>query len=202
MMSLGVAMLPAEAIAGYLPRDELADADLDPAERVLLLCDAKSGRLHVRAVGDHDDDDRTYPTRTLVQVADLVGMSQGQYRRFKSMSYRCGRYRIRFSGDALNPNIQGELGAEPAFLSVAITRGKNVILPSTRLTICQSGEQSSRWGRCPDDYATRVSVLHGAGVSMVSVSSGRISDGPDAEMVTKVRCTKVPDAHVIASVAC
>lgn len=178
------------------------DADLAPAEQVMLLCDADKGRLHIRALGDHDDADATYPARTLIQVADFFGLSSGQYRLYKKRSYQCGAYRVEFSGDALNSNIQGELGAEPAFLSVSIYHDHTSILAPTRLVTCQSGDPSSRRGQCPADYATRLDIRHAAGQSHISVSAVQIADELDAEFVTTVRSSVVPDRSLPGEIAC
>ena len=81
-----LAVLPSVAAAAPLP-----DADLDPAEQVVLLCDAGQARLQVRALGDHDDGDSTYAERKLIRVADFVGLTRGQYRSYKTRSVQLRR---------------------------------------------------------------------------------------------------------------
>ncbi len=197
LLGLNVMLFPTMALGEPLP-----DADLDPAEQVAMLCDGGRERLAIRSLGDHDDEDVTYPQRILVRMANFVGLERGQYRTYRTRSYKCGPYDVRFSGDALNSNIQGELGAEPAFLSVAIARGKASILSSTRLLVCESGEGSARWGQCPQSYASRINLDREAGQTIVKVDSDQIAPVPDAELVRTSTCNRVPDTPDAPLSAC
>lgn len=148
----------------------------DPPKIVAVLCDPASSRLSVRTGAEAQIPGSRYAVRWFMNVDDLIvhfsgDGGNGHYQAGLLQLAICGRFVIELSGDFLNPNLDGEMGAIDPFAALSVT----VYNPTTvnnlrlypagtrrwaiRLAPCDR-DPHSRWGDCPEGWAVRVDLAY------------------------------------------
>jgi hypothetical protein len=142
------------------------DRTVDDA-RLVLLCDPQRFRLSIRSAADRASIDESYPRRLVVDPNALVAMFPDEngtlrYRYSLVRHESCGPFVVTLTGDFLNSNVDGEMGALPPFASVHVTADNRWIYPdrpkAIRLTECDTAVW--RWEDCPAGYAVRVDFTY------------------------------------------
>lgn len=158
---------PPAAPAADPAREAAFDRFTDDGKAVLL-CDPKRSRLSIRSGSKQASLAPDYPNRREIDPDDLVeflpsDVGEEQFRRALVRYERCGPLVVKLSGDFLNRNIQGEMGAFAPFVAVEVSHGKRRLYPASgkdpvRLTECDV--EIRRWLDCPERYAVRIDLDH------------------------------------------
>ena len=177
---------PSLDLSGY---DDTVGAAEDD-DLIAILCDPDHFRLSIR-VADEESLDRSYPQRMVLDPEALVQALPNyagdmQYRGALTRYLQCGPYSVRLKGDFYNANVEGELGAYPAFVTVQVFGDNRMIVPGDsrgEIAIGACERDSHRGPTCPDSWATRLDLAYDSAREKVlaredSVSSLYLGD-PD-----------------------
>ncbi|NIJ64156.1 hypothetical protein FHR20_001087 [Sphingomonas leidyi] len=166
-------------ITGY---DENVMTSVEGDITAAILCDPGTFRLSIRAA-DGDSLDRSYPRRATVAAEALIQPLPNhggdmQYRGALTRYFQCGPYSIRLTGGFYNANVEGQLGAYPAFPIVQVFADNRMIAPNDRRQGIAIGacERDNRLApECPGDWAVRIDIAYDARREKVAVVEQALS---------------------------
>jgi len=149
---------------------------------VAILCDPVKFRLSIR-LADADSLDRSYPARMTIDPETLSQpvpnyTGEMQYRGRLIRYVQCGPYSIRLTGDFYNANVQGELGAYPAFATVEVFAFNSMLIPNDGRSPVAIGEckrDNRRAPDCPANWAARLDLDYAARREKVVVHEQAVS---------------------------